>query len=86
MLGTFVQFCSYTCMTLAVLQAVAQQVLDLRALLPHVDVSRMLAQHPNLIFKLEPGRVSQQLHLLGQASAHFIAVKVNMSMVNCLII
>ena len=67
-------YCSFhqpTCLIPAVSpQAVAQQVLDLRTLLPHVDVSRMLAQHPDLIFKLEPGKVSQQLHLLRQALVH----------------
>lgn len=66
-------YCSFhqpTCLILAVPQAFAQQVLDLRTLLPLVDVSRMLAQHPDLIFKLEPGKVSQQLHLLRQALVH----------------
>ena len=72
MLATFVQFYKLTCMTLAsVSQAVTQQMLDLRTLLPHVDVSSMIAQHPDLIFKLEPGKISQQLHLLRQALAQY---------------
>ena len=57
-------------MNVAVPQAVAQQVLDLRTLLPHVDVSIMMAQHPDLIFKLQPGKVSHQLYLLRQAFAY----------------
>lgn len=60
-------FLKITCTTLGVAQAVAQQVLDLRTLLPRVDVSRMMAQHPHLIFKLEPSKVSQQLDSLRQA-------------------
>lgn len=65
-------------MTLAsVSQAVTQQMLDLRTLLPHVDVSRMMAQHPDLIFKLEPGKVAQQLHLLRQALANITCGQVS---------
>ena len=45
-------------------QAVAQKVLDLRGLLPGVNVSRLLAEYPYLIAQLDPGKVSQQLHLL----------------------
>lgn len=45
-------------------QAVAQRVLDVHALLPNVNASKLLAQYPHLIFKLELGKLSQQLHLL----------------------
>ena len=52
------------------LQAVAQKVLDIRGLLPGVNVSRLLAQYPYLIAQLDPGKVSQQLHLLRLDSPH----------------
>lgn len=45
-------------------QAVTQRVMDVRQLLPHVNVSKLLSHYPHLIFQLEPGKVSQQLHLL----------------------
>lgn len=38
--------------------------MDVRQLLPHVNVSKLLSHYPHLIFRLEPGKVSQQLHLL----------------------
>ncbi|KAL3145313.1 hypothetical protein ABBQ38_001573 [Trebouxia sp. C0009 RCD-2024] len=50
-------------------QAVAQQMLDMRTLMPHFNVSRMMAQHPELIFKLQPDKVSQQLLLLREELA-----------------
>ena len=46
------------------MQAVAQKVLDLRGLLPDINISKLLAQYPYLIAQLEPGKVSQQLHIL----------------------
>ncbi|DBB04678.1 hypothetical protein WJX77_011941 [Trebouxia sp. C0004] len=45
-------------------QAVTQRVMDLRELLPDVNVSKLLSYYPQLISQLEPGKVSQQLHLL----------------------
>ncbi|KAL0054307.1 hypothetical protein WJX82_006941 [Trebouxia sp. C0006] len=45
-------------------QAVTQRVMDVRDLLPDVNVSKLLSQYPHFIFQLEPGKVSQQLHLL----------------------
>ena len=65
------------------LQAVAQQVLHLRALLPRVDVSKMLAQHPELIFRLEPRKVSQQLHLLRQALLTSAIVHIMLQLMQC---
>ena len=38
--------------------------MDVRELLPDVNVSKLLSHYPHLIFQLEPGKVSQQLHLL----------------------
>jgi hypothetical protein len=38
--------------------------MDVREFLPDVNVSKLLSQYPHLIFQLEPGKVSQQLHLL----------------------
>lgn len=46
------------------LQAVTQRVMDMRELLPGVNVSKLLSQYPHLVLRLEPGRVSQQLHVL----------------------
>lgn len=45
-------------------QAVAQKLLDLRNLLPDINISKLLAQYPYLIAQLEPAKVSQQLHIL----------------------
>ncbi len=36
----------------------------MRELLPDLNVSKLLSHYPHLIFQLEPGKVSQQLHLL----------------------
>ena len=41
--------------------------MDVRELLPDVNVSKLLSHYPHLIFQLEPGKVSQQLHLLRSA-------------------
>ena len=49
------------------LQAVTQRVMDMRELLPGVNVSKLLSQYPHLILRLEPVRVSQQLHVLRSA-------------------
>lgn len=45
-------------------QAVTQRVMDMRELLPGVNVSKLLSQYPHLILHLEPGRVSRQLNVL----------------------
>ncbi len=41
----------------------------MRELLPDVNVSKLLSHYPHLIFQLEPGKVSQQLHLLRSESS-----------------
>ena len=38
--------------------------MGVRELLPDVNVSKLLSHYPQLIFQLEPGKLSQQLHLL----------------------
>ena len=46
------------------LQAVAQKLVDLRGVMPEVNVSSLLATHPVLLLQLKPQQVAKQLQEL----------------------
>ena len=46
------------------LQAVAQKLVDLRGVMPDINVSSLLAKHPVLLLQLNPEKVAKQLQEL----------------------